>query len=175
MNNLYIRLHMFTISIVIIVSLLYSLKNIYVLPKWLDSILMIFALISSLYLLFQRDVYLPFLGHSVLPESLLLDSKLPVDPDTDVTIYGKPNTKVLYWAADPSDKSTSKIKSPKEAYNAYENSGVVFTDDDGKAILKVKCPQTYKVKEWKILPKHVHYRFIKDGMISSIYTVKLNC
>lgn len=83
--------------------------------------------------------------------------RYPVGYDTVVKVnLGKRyvNRVVYYFAAEKRDQIGIK-KAPK-AYNKYENSGIVFTDETGLASLKLKCPQPYKENGITYYP-HVHF------------------
>ena len=54
--------------------------------------------LAALGLLFQRDIYLPFLGETLLPAGALA-AKLPQGANEQVTITTKPGAKVIFWAA----------------------------------------------------------------------------
>jgi uncharacterized membrane protein YuzA (DUF378 family) len=134
--------------------------------------------LAAIYLLLQRDTHLPFLGTGVLPNSVI--SGKQIDADVKVTI-DVPNNgdweRVVYWAA---DKETTDNKVPastwQEAYGSYDNAGII--DITGPTVeLTLHCPQQYRVKPHKrVLPRHVHYRFItKHGFMSSIHSVRVQC
>jgi len=142
-------------------------------PLYLTIVVTIGAV--SFYLLRQRDVYLPFLGDTVIPTSLLKNqtpSKATVSEVVNVT----PNTKVLYWASETS-KNKDQLVHAKEAYGDYKNMGVATSDSKGNATLKVRQPQSYHVTKMfrkKILTPHIHYRYVKSsGMLSRIETVQI--
>ena len=130
--------------------------------------------ISAVYLFFKRDTYLPFLGETVLPCHVLTD-KVPDNFTHQIKIKVPPNTKVVYWASEPSKKKIRYVPNPMLAYQNYENSGIVTSDDNGEVILKVRFPSEYKVfNGMKKLPRHIHYRFCNSenpGMLSEIYTI----
>jgi uncharacterized membrane protein YuzA (DUF378 family) len=125
--------------------------------------------ISALVLAFNRDSYLPFLGESIFPCSLLQEQTPPGATRT-VTVHVSPNVKVLYWASEPTDGG--EIKSFEEAYNKYKNAGVTTSDHNGFAILKVREPQSYTVP-LRTLDAHVHYRECTSsefiGRVKTIY------
>ena len=137
----------------------------------IEKIIYIIVGISA-YLLFKRDVFLPFLGDTVIPTSILTE-KTPSNPSIEKTINNiPPNTKVLYWAAEPSNEI---IDNPWEAYDKYDNSGITTSNDEGIAILKVREPSSYRVpyKNKKLEP-HIHYRYVKSpGMMSRIETINI--
>jgi len=128
---------------------------------------------SALYLLFAPNVrtFLPFLGKTVFPPSLLLLSE-QAGTNATVIVNAPQAIKVAYWAAHQDEGNVES--DPMKAYNSYENIGVAAVVD-GKATLKLKCPTEYKVKKGMIkLPRHVHYRLIYDnGVISEVFTSKL--
>jgi hypothetical protein len=132
------------------------------------------GLISLVLLLFNRDTFLPFLAENFMPDVFLhLENRKPKKADKNVHVKVEPNSKVLYWAADPGKEVS---KNWKKGYGKFENSGIVMSDNNGNATIPLECPNRYIVHGYKILPKHVHYRiYNKDSqMLSRIYTVVLN-
>ena len=127
---------------------------------------------SGLHLIFNRDSFLPFLGDAAFP-CQALRNRIPSKADTEVKVRVPPNSKVVYWASNPSDK----ILNVNHAYNNYENSGVTTANSDGIAIIKVKSPSAYRVPRTYInkkLDPHIHYRFCKTpGMLSNVQTIQL--
>ena len=130
-------------------------------------------LIMFLYVGWDRDYYLPFLGDTVFPNGLLAAHVTPNSADTTIEIKVPPNTKVIYWAAEPCDGECDKNLMAWDAYGNYSNSGVATSNDEGVALLSIRGPPPmYKVpnEEYK-LKAHVHYRYqTSAGMFSKIYT-----
>ena len=123
---------------------------------------------------FARDFYLPFLGETILPCSVL-DPKVPENADTEVKVLVKPGDKVLYWASEPANEDMDKIQDWRRAYLGYKNAGVAIADSDGFATLAVRHPQPYQVPLHGKLDAHVHYRVcMHDGFIGAVKTVKLD-
>jgi hypothetical protein len=134
--------------------------------------------LAAIYLSRKRNFYLPFLGDTILPPSLLknLDNK---NANISVTVDAPNADMVIYWAAEPlPEKQTDGSKFAYDAYDKYTNSGIAEVIS-GKAVLNVACPQTYWVKKWgikKTLPKHLHYRLVySTGWVSEVKTVNLLC
>lgn len=135
----------------------------------LDRIVYALVGLSALYLLTKRDLYLPFLGETVLPCAMFN----PRVPETHNPLYhlintGEPNKKIIYWAA----YSTEGSVGPTEAYGDFDSSGVVMTDPAGvaKVVLKDE-PGKYQVRNKKTLNPHIHYRVCHDsGMLSEVRT-----
>ncbi len=130
--------------------------------------------ICAIYLIFftKYHTFLPFLDRTVLPPSILLLSE-QADTNTQVTINARDAIKVVYWAAHADNQIIED--SPYDAYESYENVGIAAVINH-KAILKLKCPASYKVgiPFKKTVPKHVHYRLIySNGVLSEIHTLKL--
>ena len=131
------------------------------------------------YMMFKRDTFLSFLGISFLPNTLIVTEKVPQGANVEYTLdmQGYENgTRVVYWAANKTDKV---IEDPFEAYKDFHNAGVSVVSNQ-KAIIKVFCPDKYKVNGWtgkQVLDKHFHYRVVfKDtGLMSPVMTAKLNC
>lgn len=126
----------------------------------------IFVVIMAL----KRDTWLPFLGESVLPSSLVPLKEL--DGDTIVKVNVSPNVKVAYWAAKPQKENTKKIPPVDIAYDDYSNSGVVMSDENGIAILTLNKGSSYYVPSGKHIESHVHYRELTDeyGMMGPVQT-----
>ena len=84
--------------------------------------------ISALMLFLNRDVYLPFLGETLVPCAAFA-TRTPDNANQEVSISIQANTKVVYWAAEPHDASgNSAIGSWDQAYQDYSNSGVAISD-----------------------------------------------
>lgn len=120
-----------------------------------------------------RDFYLPFLGETLVPCSIL-EVKAPDNADASVTVLVAPGRKVLYWAAEPENESLHTLLNWRSAYLEYKNAGVALSDSDGHAVLKVRKPQGYSVPTM-VLPRHVHYRVCGDeGFLGPVRTVKMD-
>ena len=129
--------------------------------------------IATLLLAFRRDVYLPFLGQTLVPAAAL-ELKTPQGANESVTITTRPGAKVLYWAAEPDPNGSDKVLKPwNEAYGNNENSGVVKAAEDGKAILRIRGPpQAYRVPMKGRLEPHVHFRVEEShGMLGRVQSV----
>lgn len=130
--------------------------------------------IAALGIGIYRDSYMPFLGQSVMPCSIL-KAQTPEGANVDVNILVKPGVKVLYWAAETATKDLEHLNNWREAYLGFKNAGVVIADDDGKAILRVRKPQIYTVPMKGALSQHIHYRICGDnGFIGKVETIKLD-
>ena len=123
---------------------------------------------SALYIGLSRDSYLPFLGQTVIPCSLL-NERTPEKADLKVRIIAPVGKKVLYWAASPENKEKQTSNSWREAYGHFENAGVAIAGEDGSALLQVQRPQSYWVPPGRKLEPHVHYRICSDdGMMGPV-------
>lgn len=130
--------------------------------------------LAALSIAFFRDSYLPFLGPSVVPCSLLAVST-PEGADHEVRVLINPGQKVMYWAAEPETKDLEQIADWRKAYLGFRNAGVSVADETGYATLKVRKPQPYQVSMRKVLSPHVHYRVcLEDGMVSRVETITLD-
>jgi hypothetical protein len=138
--------------------------------------------ILSLVAMFNRDLYLPFLGSTVLPESLLVAttgggvSQKPQPNSILIQLKNlPPNTKIIYWAAESSDPRDPTVLMWNNAYKDFANSGVVMSDVSGFATIMVRKPQEYKVSKFGFpmnIKPHIHYRYVlSKSMLSKIYTV----
>jgi uncharacterized membrane protein YuzA (DUF378 family) len=135
-----------------------------VLNRRMSSILYIIVGACALMLAFRRDVYLPFLGQTVLPAAALA-LKTPQSANESVEITTRPGVKVVYWASDPDIYADpKKVQEWNKAYGDFENSGVVVADDQGKAILRIRGPpQAYTVPVHGKINSHIHFRIEEPG------------
>lgn len=121
----------------------------------LEKIIYLSVALSAIYLGTNRDFWLPFLGDTVIPENLI-PLKKTNKYDTELTVKVNPNTKVAYWAANPHEN----IPQVMDAYGKYNNSGVVMSNEEGIATLKVVKGSGYNVPSGRYIKPHVHYREI---------------
>jgi uncharacterized membrane protein YuzA (DUF378 family) len=130
--------------------------------------------LAALAIMFNRDTYLPFLGETVMPCSVLPE-QIPQNADTKVEVKVAPGSKVLYWAAEPETEGLKQINDWRQAYMKFLNVGVVIASQDGVAELLVRNPQPYVVP-WKgRLEPHIHFRVCGDnGFLGHIQTVFLS-
>lgn len=132
--------------------------------------------VAALALAFCRDFYLPFLGETVAPCSVL-SAQVPEGADMKLSVQVHPGAKVMYWATEPADAASSQANVPdwKQAYGEFQNAGVAIADDEGNAELAVRTPQAYAVPTKGKLNPHVHYRECgDDGMMKRVETAFLN-
>ena len=129
-------------------------------------------MLAGLYLMYDLTTWLPFLGETVLPGSLIPLKTNNVDPNnkTIITVNTKPNTRIAYWASLP---NTEKIPKVEQAYADYSNSGVVMSNEDGEAKLVLTKGTGYIVPRNKVIKRHVHYRELDQqyGMIGKVNTL----
>ena len=142
--------------------------------KSITRVLYILVGIAALSIMFFRDSYLPFLGPMVAPCSVL-QPREPPGATKSVKVIVPANSKVIYWAAEPSNESLKSLHSATEAYQKYDNAGVAVANADGVAILKVREPQSYKVPFMGKLESHVHYRICgESGFMGRVNTSYIN-
>ena len=126
--------------------------------------------LAALILMFNRNFYLPFLGETVLPQSLLNKDNQIKNGTFSIKVKVDPNVRVIYWASE----STKDILPVSLAYGEFLNSGITTSDKDGIANLVLRKPSSYSVKKGlfkKTLKPHIHYRYIlPNGLMSEIKT-----
>ena len=134
----------------------------------IDKIIYLIISLAGVYLI-KRDTFLPFLGKTVIP-SFVIPLKENKHTNHVTKIKVKPKSKVIYWAA---KKLDSNKHSFWKAYGNFSNSGVVMSDKDGIATIKLQKGSGYLVP-WKNkeIPPHFHYRYeLNPGKFSRIETV----
>lgn len=135
----------------------------------LDKLIYFVVGLCAIALAFDRTLWLPFLGESVLPSALVPVSSLKNGTER-VEVHVTPNTKVAYWSAKPGNNPDTPVE---DAYGNFENSGVVMSDEKGVATLTFNKGTEYVVPSGKRLKSHVHYRELagKYGMIGPVQSV----
>ena len=147
----------------------FSVKNYN--PK---NVIYLLITLSAFYLLCSdKYFFTPFLGDTIVPCSLL-NKEPPKNYNLEKIIDTEPNRKIIYWATLPDKKDLYAW----DAYGDYSNSGVTFSDKNGKAVLKVIKPSSYKIPSGNTLSEHIHYRVCSDkddpeGMLGRIETIFL--
>lgn len=145
--------------------------------KWFTNSIYILVGIAAIYLIFQRDIFLPFLSDTIVP---INNYKYyhNNNSNSSIRINAQGATGVIYWAANPGHLSTN----PRDAYDQYQNSGYVPVNADGTALLFFNCPRQYQVMGgFRTLPKHIHYRLVyghgtNTGLnISQVLTINVDC
>lgn len=130
--------------------------------------------VAAVVLAFTRDFYLPFLGETVMPCSVLPVST-PEGSDTKMNVQVNPGAKVMYWAAEPKNEDLKGIQDWRKAYMGFRNAGVALADAAGNVELAVRTPQAYAVPTKGKLNPHIHYRVCRDdGMMERVETAFLN-
>jgi len=137
---------------------------------WAAALMLLVALWIGL----NRNSYLPFLGPTVMPCSLLAN-RIPEHADTEVRVDGlKPGVTVMYWAAEPATDGLARIKDWRQAYLDFANAGVTRADGAGVAVLVIRKPQPYTVPVKGRLESHVHWRVCEGGgMLGPVETTML--
>lgn len=129
--------------------------------------------VAALMLAFCRDFYLPFLGETVAPCSVMKEH-VPEHADMKVNVRVNPGAKVMYWATEPATPEAG-IPDWQQAYGGFKNAGVAIADAEGNAELAVRTPQAYSVPTKGKLNPHVHYRECgDDGMMKRVETAFLH-
>jgi len=135
----------------------------------ISKLIYIFAGFFIIYLSSKKETWLPFLGNTVIPASLIPETKNI--GDTSITIKITPNTKVAYWSSLPSNDKEILVE---KAYGNYSNAGVSKSDKDGFAILTFNKGTGYIVPSGKYIKPHIHYRELNTeysiiGPVKTIY------
>jgi uncharacterized membrane protein YuzA (DUF378 family) len=143
--------------------------------SWLKTAVYILVGVAAVLHLFSRDYYLRFLGKTAFPCGPLVQ-RIPDSADTEVTVRVDPDVNVVYWAAEPTLPKDAfgpvKVQpTPWIGYDKWANAGVVRSDKDGLATLRVRRPTPYRAG-LRTIPVHIHYRVCSyPGMLGRVETV----
>jgi uncharacterized membrane protein YuzA (DUF378 family) len=143
----------------------------------LDKVIYFIVGLCAIVLAFDRTLWLPFLGESVMPSVLIpitsdnTSNKTSTNTTNTVKVHVTPNTKVAYWSAKPGKESS--LPQVKDAYGNFENSGVVMSDAQGVATLTFDKGTAYVVPSGRQIDSHVHYRELSGeyGMVGPVQSV----
>jgi len=167
--------HFLAAIVVVVFTLVVSVKGLTFASTPAKILLSSLVLISVLSLAFHRSTYLPFLGETVIPCSLLKEQepeKADYEKRVDIEGVGR---KVMYWAAEPDTEHLSELNDWRKAYLGFHNAGVTTVTGEGVAVLKVRKPQPYTVPVKGRLEAHIHYRVCGDnGFLGPVQTVFLD-
>ncbi len=121
---------------------------------------------------YKKDTFLPLLSKTIFPTKLIQPG-FPLDYNRQVTLDApKKALYVIYWASQGKEEIIDGLKWNK-AYGDFSNSGAIRVQDN-QVEIKFKDPAKYKVNSGKLLPPHVHYRWVKpNGILSKIHTLYL--
>lgn len=147
-------------------GLLY-LKNLLEIKTCLHSKLYIMCGLCIIILVANKYFWLPFLGDTSFPHSLIPEHI--IEGDTTVIVNVKPNIKVAYWASLPSDQENVSVIN---AYDKYQNAGVVKSNNNGEATLIFNKGSGYNLPTGFYINPHVHYREIYEdtGFLGPVRT-----
>lgn len=172
MMKLNMLAHVITLSFVLIISVYLMIQEKFSFGLKLYAL---FASVLALYLLLQRDLYLPFLGHAAFPLGVVQNEIAPKDSNVshELEFSAKDEGKrVIYWGAKPSQQV---VPNPWDAYQDFTNAGVSVIKN-GKAVIQFFCPSKYQVPWGKTLDRHIHYRVCCErGLMGPVQTVFINC
>lgn len=174
---------MLSISLVLVGGVLWGIQGVLnnnpldrFITKDIQKIIYIVVGLAALNLARDRNTYLPFLGKTAVPCSLFTYNDQHIKNKNDsVEIKIKPNQKVIYWAANPTE--STNLVDPWKAYGETHNSGVSVANNQGIATLHFNKPQSYKVNRFgrtKVLQPHVHYRVCNSNlMLGPVQTIQV--
>jgi uncharacterized membrane protein YuzA (DUF378 family) len=178
-------LHLISVTLVMIGGLAWGILGLTginivsaLLGKTGAKVIYILVGLSAVIVALDRASFLPFLGETVMPCSLLTE-RTPEHADTAVEIHGlTPGAKVMFWATEPNAKADTdglaKLNDWRRAYLDFANAGVTTADAGGHATLRVRKPQPYTVPMKGRLEAHVHWRVCGDnGMVGPVKTTML--
>jgi hypothetical protein len=177
-------LDMFSLAIVVFSALLVSVKMFtstlrkhgkFTAFRLLGLVFSVYIGYAAIRHLLSRDYFLPFLGPSAFPCGMLAE-KTPYNYNSQVQIHVRPNTNVIFWAAEENRQAhEDDYLSPWRAYGQYTNAGVTHSDANGLATLRFRRPVEYNAMLGGKRDAHVHYRVCSSaGMLGRVRTHNLD-
>jgi hypothetical protein len=167
-------LHLTAMALILVGSLVMAGIGVASTRSMVARIMYGIIIIAALSISLHRDTYLPFLGSTVMPCSIL-EERVPEHADTEVSLNGiTPGAKVLYWATEPATNGLATIADWRRAYLDFANAGVAVADAGGHVVLRIRKPQPYTVPTGRRLEAHVHWRVCgSDGMLGPIQATEI--
>jgi rhodanese-related sulfurtransferase len=95
-----------------------------------------------------------------------------------ITISNLNSNKTIFYFATNERDFTKSIQPRVIAYDNLKNSGVVKVNNDGEAIVYLKCPQLYVNNNEKIYSRHMHFLYWdneKKMWNKNLYTRQILC
>lgn len=162
-------IHLITMALIIVGSLVMAGMGLVSTRSTVSRVVYALIIIAALSVALRRDIYLPFLGTTVMPCSIL-EERVPEHADTEVSLHGiTPGAKVLYWATEPATKGLATIADWRRAYLDFANAGVAVADAGGHVMLRIRKPQPYTVPMGRRIESHVHWRVCgADGLLGPV-------
>lgn len=180
-NNLDIYIHIVSITIILLFTLLYAVllvvsPNIYTFVR----LFAVIVVIVTIYIGLNRNTYLPFLGYTAIPPILFSQELVPQGANVSY-VLNLPNiedgTYIIYWGSLSTGENIIH-PNPMHAYGNYSNTGITKVKGN-KATLFFNCPDKYNVGTLfkKTIDRHIHYRLIPQNspIMSQVYTTYVNC
>lgn len=166
---------MFAITVTLIFAFISAVVTI-ASPKMMMfwKLVALLAAVLVIFLFVRRDTYLPFLGPTAIPPSLIKEPVSPANANIYISLdFDVPDgTKVIYWGAKPSKVT---LPNPWEAYDNYGNAGVAVVKDK-KAHMSFFCPAKYRIPGGVKMSRHIHYRVCyQDGLVGPVETKYVDC
>jgi uncharacterized membrane protein YuzA (DUF378 family) len=144
-----------------------------------EQVVYILVGLASIYMMFNRTYYLPFLGKTVMPNGIVTEyqTSSPTAKTFTINQHLEGGSHVIVWAA--LSKKNSDVTDYLQAYGDYSNYAVAKIVNNS-AIVKLDCPQEYYVDKFgvkrSVLSKHLHYRVVyNNGIFSDIKTQDVVC
>ena len=119
----------------------------------------VWAHVAKLSIQDDRPIMMDYYADSFEKKALIgIREKIPENFDTKSELklgIKYANRWIFYWAANK--ESSYKIKKAPDAYGInYTNMGITKSDNKGKIIFKLECPQPYSVNGKTYYP-HIHF------------------
>lgn len=160
---------LFNVNLVQSVSSLFNRNH----SEYIEKFIYILVGFAAVMLVIDRNTFLPFLGTAAFPKPLsgAISPEAKGEMKSVIVKDLPPNVKIIYWAANSSDKV---VDNPIDAYGNYENQGIAISNDKGEATFVVNPPTAYIVPINGKLNPHIHYRYWNsNGLTSEIKTVMI--
>jgi len=149
----------------------YYISNYFNRKLHINFIFSVLISLASLYIYsIMKELYLPFLNETIIPEKMIKLIK-PKKSNFTIEVNVPPNSKVMYWAAKKIEGKSNPTVS--EAYDNYSNGGIIKSNSEGKTKLHFNQGSGYEKHGKGYISRHVHYRYILEdsAFMSKIYTV----
>jgi len=122
---------LFNINLINLLSKIFNLIMI-------KTIIYVFIGLSSLYLIFKRDVFLSLISINTNNFKYnKLKEKIPLNYNKSIDIEAPPFSKIVYWTNQSENEELNK-EDPWVKFIYYNNTGIAITNNFGVATLKIE-------------------------------------
>lgn len=181
MDKIIFYINFISIILVLLLTITYafyivSYENTYIIIRFFAFVI----LIAAIYLALNKNTYIPHIGHTIIPFSLLSDEKIPINSNKThiISLSGIDNdNRIIYWEINEKDLANfNNYFNIFDNYINYSNAGISIIRNEKTAIY-LNCSNENNIINNNSIKKHIYYRIInkKTSILSPINYLYIEC